>query len=1028
MKNGFTATQLQTIRHRPQGSEWYLAVHKPRTAQIFTVSNPSTLSGSIVSEIPVVSVASGTSATLAGMTGIVYDVNGINLGEIRIRKDWSGGKLSVAESGSGLVNWTKSAAIFVLDQYRPWIKHPLLDTATSQWKMDYDVTYDGQLNNWGPYANLGPPIVALPTSLIETSGEGGSVPAWIVDFWASDSLSIQNILTSGSWLFPDGQTVTSAIGTSISPVKITFRGASPGGSYFSFTAVDNTGASHRGRRLIFALNDISELPRVNISDISGGIEQGGYQARFIASNPPDGKGLTQATYPYLDNSELVVFERAYYGGSRASFGGNYGHRENTIFRGWITQSDIRVSPFSSDMSITAETVGGVMSQADSYDIFLANYQAGGSDWTEMQGLCIDGVAQFALKWRSTLGEICDWYPMGELGTTEVILYQDLPRGPFFDQLKENYSTKGVLGYFSSDMQGNLFAFQDQNINGGSATLPRVDLDGGDLRDDIIISSVARDVNSQVSLYAVTGTSPLAAESPANVRGYFGGERIFERGLLVDSQDRLITWTGNLRAKLNSKYPRTTLQFSNNMRMDAVPQSAVRMSLAASDNARGLTWENKDFLTKELNVTYDATMGYPLWDLTVEEVVNGIGGSSITFPTIDDIIPIPTEPPPPGTIDIPEVPPITDTFGTGFGTVYVMLSGELYRTRNFSASSPAWTGIHTGNLYDFILDPWNPNNNSVLLKDDGVWLSTEMAGTSPSFTQVLDATDVASVVTATIGAGYSGPVWRVAKGSINVQGYFVVGFSVGSAGGFTEWFCAYTYDYGQTWGVSYIGNAGNANYSQQYNALDVVPHLVNGNIRLFSSHAYTISISNNGGASWSTASTFSVAGSNALDNITVHCPYAGNEDGNIVYFCHIDNRPATYVRQVARYNYNGGLSPTYSIIYNGGGSGGVSRWCVESYTNDNLAIYMVLSGTTIYVSDDGGSTYSPASMTGMTYGGTAIYSTGGFPTNNQQFYAVSGGGVFVSTDRGENWTDKTGTGISSMVSVGTRTVIVPLWTE
>ncbi|MEL0099353.1 MAG: hypothetical protein VW907_07355, partial [Opitutae bacterium] len=431
---------------------------------------------------------------------------------------------------------------------------------------------------------------------------------------------------------------------------------------------------------------------MNISDISGGIEQGGYQARFIASNPPDGKGLTQTTYPYLDNSELVVFERAYYGGSRASFGGNYGHRENTIFRGWITQSDIRVSPFSSDMSITAETVGGVMSQADSYDIFLANYQAGGSDWTEMQGLCIDGVAQFALKWRSTLGEICDWYPMGELGTTEVILYQDLPRGPFFDPLKENYSTKGVLGYFSSDMQGNLFAFQDQNISGGSATLPRVSLDSGDLRDDIIISSLPRDVNSQVSLYAVTGTSPLAAESPANVRGYFGGERVFERGLLVDSQDRLITWTGNLRAKLNSKYPRTTIPFANNMRMDAVPQSAIRMSLAASDNARGFTWENKDFLTKELNVTYDATMGYPLWDLTVEEVVNGIGGSSISLPDTTDIIPIPTEPPPPGTIDIPEVPPVTDTFGTGFGTVYTMSQNKLYRTRAFSASSPTWVDI------------------------------------------------------------------------------------------------------------------------------------------------------------------------------------------------------------------------------------------------------------------------------------------------------------------------------------------------
>jgi hypothetical protein len=1022
MKNGFTSTELAKIRKRPQGAEWYVAIHRPKINEIFLINNPSTLSGSIVSELSVIS-SYGASTTLADMTGIVFDSNTVNLGEVRIRKDWTGGVLSVAESGSGLINWTKAYSIAVIDQYRPWIKHPRLDTATSQWRMDFDIPYDGQLNNWGPYVNMGPPIVSLPTSYVESSGEGSLVPRWVIDFYGNNSVSIQNIIDGGSWTFPDGQIVTSAIGTSISPVRMTFDGASPGGSYVTFAVSDNTGASHLGRRLIFLAEDISQFPRVAVSDITGGIESGGYQARLTATNLPE------STYPYLDNSEIIVFERANYGSSQTSFGGNFGLRENIIFRGWVTTKDIRVSPFSSDMFITAETVGGVLADADSYDMFIANYQAGGSDWTEMQGLCLDGVAQFALKWRSTLGKITDWSPMGGLGTTEVILYQDLPRGGFFDQLKENYSSKGVLGYFSADMQSNLFAFQDININGSSATAQRVDILPGDLRDDIEISTVPRDVNSQVSLYAVTSDIPFGAESPANVRGYFGGERIFERGLLVDSQDRLITWTGNYRAKLNSKFPRTTLRMANNMRIDPVPQSVVRMSLAASDNSRGITWTDKAHLTKELNVTYDSMMGYPMYDLVVEEVVDGIGGSSITFPTIDDIVPIPTEPPPPGTIDLPEVPPVTDTFGTGFGTVYTMLSGELYRTRNFSSSSPVWVGIHTGNLYDFILDPWNPDNNSVLLRDDGVWLSTEMANVSPGFTQVLDATDVAAVVTSAIGAGYSNLYWRIVKGSINVQGYFVVGFSVRSSAGNTEWFCAYTYDYGQTWGSSYIGGVGSANYNQQYNALDVVPHLINGNIRLFSSGSTAISISNDGGATWSVASTFSVSGANALDNVTVHCPYEGNEDGNIVYLCHVDNRASTYVRQLARYSYNNGLSPVYNIIYNGGGNGYTSRWAIESYTNNNLYIYMLIGKSGLYVSNDGGATYSAATMNGIAFGGTGtMYSTGGFPTTDQQFYAVTGAGVYVSTDRGENWTDKTGTGLTSFVPLESRTVIVPLWTE
>lgn len=1053
MRNGFTAAQLAKLRTRPQGAEWYLAIHRPQKLDRFSLTNPSAMTGSIVAAVPATRVSASTwtvarfqaSLVKAGMTGIVLGTNLSDiLGEVRIRRDWVGSdtELYIAESGSGLINWTQASVIDVIDQYRPWIKHPRYDTDASQWRMDFDIAYDGQLNNWGPYANLGPPVIALPTCYV-SSGEGSSVPRWVVDFWGGDSVSIQNIVSGGSWTFPDGQTVTSLIGTSSAPLKMTFSEASPGGSYFSFAVSDNTGASHIGRRLIFAVEDISQFSRVNISDITGGIEQGGYQARFIASNAQgkstDPKGtitkLSVDSYPYLDNSEIVVFERAKYGNDDGSVGGNYGHRESTIFRGWITGKDVRISPFSSDMYLTAATAGEYLADADSYDIFLANYQAGGSDWTEMQGLCLDGTAQFALKWRSTLGGICDFYPMGLLGTTETILYQDLPRAPFFEQLRSNYGERGVLGYFANDMQSNMHAFQDINISGLSATTPRIDLENEDFRDEIEINNPPRDLNSQVSFYAVTSDIPYGAESPAHVRGYYGGERVFERGLLVDSQDRLITWTGNYRAKINSRFPRTVLRMANNMRIDPVPQSIVRMSLAASDNARGIAWSDKDHLVKELNVTYDANMGYPLWDLTVEEVVNGIGGSSITFPTTADIVPVPTNPPDPGIIDFPGLPPVTDTFGTGMGTVYALVVGTLYRTRAFSAASPTWSDITpsgvTG-LNDFILDPWSPSTTGYLLGDDGVYRSTTLDSSTPSWTHVIDAAGLAALSVA------SSRYYKIVA-SINVQGY--LSFIANTAtNGVIHY---YSTDGGDTWGYHNIARpAGITGALTQSGGHDIVPHLVNGSIVLYATFVETsggtgsnkavLVRSTDGGANWSAyGSTYAYSG-NPFGGVLVHCPYANNDDGSNVYWGQYAANGAPYLFKTTSAGTTD-ISRTYTLP----ASGGIKRWMAETYTLDNQKSYQwePFSSGGLYTSDDAGANWSAVSTTGINTSGYT-FSTGGFPANSSQFYLIRNDGtsmkIYVSTDRGATWTNKTGNMVEATPGVigvtQARCVIVPLWTE
>ncbi len=1006
MRNDFSAAQLTKLRQRPQSADWYLAIHKPAILGEFVVTNHSLLLGSALGQVPV--LGTNESSALAGMTGLVYDTNGSWLGDIRIRKNWPGNinQLDVAEAGSGLINWGTSSTIKVIDQYRPWIKHPRYNAAASQWLMDFDIPYDGQLNNFLPYSNPGTPVVALPAS----SGK------WVVDFYGDDSVSF---FSGASWTFPDGQQVTSALGTSSAPVKMTFDNASPGGSYFSLAITAGNGTSHLGRRLIFAVNDVTEFPKVQVSDITGGIESGGYQARFLAAGNPVAE-ITESAYPYLDNSELVVFEKANYGLDEGSVGGNVGHRENIIFRGWVKNKEMRVGAFSSDMLLTAENIGGIMQEADSYDIFLANYQSGGSDWTEVKDLTLDKTTQFALQWRSTIGEICDWTPMGSLGDTETLFYQDLPRAPFFSQLQQNYGEKGVMGYFSSDLQSNLFAFEDVLVSGGSAALPFTAIESEDKRDFITISTPPRDLNAQVKLYAVSSDIPYGAESPAKVRGYFGGERVQERGLLADNQERIIQWSGNLRAKLNSKFPRTSIPLANNMRIDPVPQSAVQVSTAASDNARGITWGNKNFLGKELNATYDATLGYPLWDMVVEEVVDGIGGSSITFPTIDDLVPMPTNPPPPGDLDFPVVPPTTDTFGDGFGTVYVMDTDALYRTRDFSASPPTWADISptTGVIFsDWILDPWLPAESGFLLTDSGVYRSLDLSQSSPSWELMLSASQILT----DSGAATFDDASKII-GSINLDQYLAFIWADD-----TDIYCTYTLNSRAAtpaWFHVFIAS-GRSNFGAKpyHGALDIVPHTNSqGSLTLYMMHSdgvhpnkkVSIRKSTNLGASWALVSDIDTGTSNSAA-FTVHVPYNGNPDGNILYISKYAD--ATAARGVQK-STDAGAS--FSGMLFSGSNSEVTRWGVESYTNNLLKMYFPIAGD-FHVSDDGIDSESTATGTGLS--GT-IGATGGFPTTDNQFYTVTTTGVFVSIDRGENWTDKTGS-----ITIGAVPyVIVPLWTE
>jgi hypothetical protein len=993
MKHTWSENELAFVSQKMQRSKWYLAIHKPVTVGLMEIGDRPT-----EDQYPIASVsglAAGTFEVQEGMTAWIGRNSGLSdLGRARVRRS---GTISGAdvihlhEGGSGLINWREANWVTIKEEYRPWVKHVRKKPGDNgDWFMDYDLPYQGEYEHMPPQVNMGAPFIGFLN--------GGTISG---SFVGDQSISLDDEIIEYWWQFPDGQ-IHAYPGTASSPLGVTFTGASPNGRYYSLRCSTgaSTGASTAtGRRLMWTFNSVADLPRVMFSEVSGGVQTGGYVTRITAFNLDESD--------LIPGAEVVIFEASSYGNTASPMGGNSPFRNNIVFRGWITDEQSQFDGKAGTVTFTAQTINGMMDRVPSYDTFYRKVDSySGSAWVAATQLNLDRVAIKHLAFRSTVGKICDFFPASGLASTEEILAQDLPRGTWWGQLRTNYYERGLLWSVSSDMQSAIHAFQDPNITGASASYDIFPTFApSNFGTPIGIAKDYHDQAAQVQLYAVTSDLYLGAESPGNVLGYAGGEVKHEQGLLIDSRQRLIQWAGNWRAKLNANYKSVITPLAGNMKFDVVPYSIVPFKIPASINPRRLNWDDKLFIPQELNLVYKSEFGVHA-ELTSEEVVQGIGGSSIDFPPI---IPVP----PPGTGDSP--PPPGPSVGSG-DTVYVMGNNSLRRTREFSANNPFWgdrIGPSAPKYYDFILDPWDPVNKAYIATTFGLYKTTNLNSDSPTWTLAVGPGDLP-------GSQFFNALKLHA--SINVDGW--IGFAVQD--GLTTRF-VYTYDRFATFNVAtppfttfgavYFGSA------------DYVPHIVNGGVNVYlvvqqqiDSPPQSRNIcyrSQDGGATWTyrgavNAYTADPVGDYSSRGWSLHCPYGQNEDGLTLYFAGARG---------AYKSSDGGVSWT---LLSPTPIERLSRHSVETYPPNKQQVQLFDDSGNVQVSENGGTTWNVGANTP----GTAR-AAGGFPFDNGRFYLVTTTGIYASTDRGATFATKSGNfPISELQSVGdtNRCVIVPVWVE
>ena len=642
-------TEIQTFRQRPQRAKWYLAVHKP--ASLFSSQiavTPDTYPASAVTIDAGFNVGDATLASKNMTVWIGAFPGGSEEGKVRLREPITGTVVGVAESGCALIRWTAGKFITVVDEFYPWPKLPRYIPSASQWRMDYDESYTDELENYPPVIRMGPPTAGFL--------DGGTLSA---SFVGGSTQYISATPATHEWVFPEGAK-SNIIGTEASPIVRAFTGTSPGGSYFTYITTDSNGKSTSGYRLIYTFSDRTGPARVELSEISGGLDKGGYQGTIRATT-----GANTDEFP--DGAEILIFEEASYAGTASTIGGNYPFRTNVVARGWILEDTTTINPFSGDVTFKFATIDGVLDETYSKDIFHqnANPPTGGSEWIEAANLSIDRVAIDWLHNRSTVGAVTDFTLASGIPMTAKIAFQDLPKASLWKQITTNYGDKGTMGYVASDMQGNIYAMEDVQISGLSANLAAsrgMAIQTQDRRDVVTIAHPHHDKNALVQLFSVAedeytesdaagAQGYIGARSPgADAYGYFGGTKEHARGLVVSAdpaagQQILTTWAGNMRAKLNSKYPKVIVPMSGNYKFDSVPQKRVTMSLSAVDNVRGIDWTNKSFLPYKTSMSFDAVTGVALTTLEMEETTDGKGGSAITFERIVPMAPQPAPTPP-----------------------------------------------------------------------------------------------------------------------------------------------------------------------------------------------------------------------------------------------------------------------------------------------------------------------------------------------------------------------------------------------
>jgi len=364
--------------------------------------------------------------------------------------------------------------------------------------------------------------------------------------------------------------------------------------------------------MIFGRDHDQPYRDFRVRQLSGSVSSGSWSVSIEVFGDAD-----IAEFPEL--AMVVLFTEDMYGDEQISIGGDYCHRENIVFVGYILQDSVRYAPGTGNVEFSAMSITGLMNKMVAWP---ANFTVTGTvQWHKIQGMIFDAAASHILSEHTTIDHIADIYPSRD---TKELRAVDISEASIFDQLdRQLYSAVGVRvlsnsqGMIYCEHDPQLMLESDRNAVGETMTV---------LGEDVSVS-VSLGTEHHVRQACQVVLSSFGYDDSGDLVGYesiapatqtpFGTVRKLT-GRRVDTQEEANALADVLWRYENVEFDRVGLSFAGNYRVfDIAPMEYCRLPVHGAENLRGIRWNSARLLPRDVSLRFEDS-GVVRADVTLEK--------------------------------------------------------------------------------------------------------------------------------------------------------------------------------------------------------------------------------------------------------------------------------------------------------------------------------------------------------------------------------------------------------------------------
>lgn len=533
---------------------------------------------------------------------------------------------------------------------------------------DDNTAYDGVSNKqYHPLGRIGPPAFGLtgqPVSFYSTSqpiASGASIVAH-------------------NWTFPNGSPSTSTLpGSAAAPIDVTW--ASPTGhgfEYIKYTTTDSNGRTHDRYNPVWVFDSLPDLYcDLEVETLEIDWSTGHANLSLNVRDAGDANLWPQ-------DAMVCIFAEDWHGSTMQSIGGNWEHRENLVFCGYLVEDSVQINHENSSVSFDAIGIMGIAGQLLSWPKNLTD-DGDPDQWSQLSGMTTGRTAFYVLTQRTTIHNIHDI----NYDTGISLQAVDIPETNVAAQLNEyalssNRSMKAV-----SDMQGSVYFSPEINVMDEAArdSIPQtIELEFNDMRDDPGLNLAVEEHNTAVSQIDFVGfgydgqdATPWYSLAPSKQLPHGTVEKV--DGIRVNTQEEANIVSGYYLGDRNNIFRENTVPLFNWRIFDIAPVQYGLLSLTGFDNPRGIVWTQQRLIPRNISYSFDPELLRLEADVTFEKDTIGPPGVPGFYPS---------QPPPPGPPKPPDQQLPTNTI-----IVWDFLKGTWRRN--------SWLQIDGGTTGDDNLD-------------------------------------------------------------------------------------------------------------------------------------------------------------------------------------------------------------------------------------------------------------------------------------------------------------------------------------